>query len=122
MLIRIFQNRSTPVARWLGLFLAVFILYGTTVEAAHRHGRVTPDSGSASLVDWDHGTSPVTSKVGCSDCLICQLHQNFNTTPIALRLVVPPEPVCIKVSETVKPDGLSLRTGPTAERAPPSLS
>ncbi len=40
MLIRAFQNRSTALARWLGLLLVVFIFYGTTVEAAHRHGRV----------------------------------------------------------------------------------
>ena len=122
MLIRAFQNRSTAFTRWLGLLLAFFILYGTTVEAAHRHGRVLADNRAASLVDQDQTTSPVSGKSGCSDCLICQLHQNFNTTLIVIRLVDPPKQVVIKLSDAIPPDVLSLLIGPTAGRAPPSIS
>ena len=42
MLMRAFQNQSANLKRGLGLLLLVFIFYGTTVEAAHRHGRVGP--------------------------------------------------------------------------------
>jgi hypothetical protein len=122
MLIRALQNRSTAFRRWLGLLLAVFILYGTTVEAAHRHGRVAPDNRAASLVDQDQTTSPISGKSGCSDCLICQLHQNFSTTLIVIRLVDPPKQVLIKTPDTIPPDVLSPLIGPTAGRAPPSIS
>ena len=122
MLISVFQNRSTGFTRWVGLLLAVFILYGTTVEAAHRHGRVLPDNGAASLVDPDQPTSPVSGKTSCSDCLICQLHQNFNATLIVFRLVDPPKQVLIKSPDAIPPDVLSPLPGPTAGRAPPAIS
>ena len=122
MLIRAFQNRSTAFTRWLGLLLAFLILYGTTVEAAHRHGRVLSDRGDASLVDQDQTTSPVNGKTGCSDCLICQLHQNFSTTLIVFRLVDPPKQVRIKAPDAIPPDVLFPLPGPTAGRAPPSIS
>jgi hypothetical protein len=122
MLIRVFQNRSTAFTRWLGLLLAFFILYGTTVEAAHRHGRVLPDHGAASLVDQDQTTSPLNGKTGCGDCLICQLHQNFSTTLIAFRFVDPPKEVRIKAPDAIPPDVRFPVIGPTAGRAPPSIS
>ena len=122
MLIRPFQNRNAAFTRWVGVLLVVFILYGTTVEAAHRHGRVFPSSGAASLVDSDQTTSPASSKSGCSDCLICQLHQNFNTTLLAFRLVDPPKQVRIQAPTAVPPDILSQLAGPTAGRAPPFIS
>ena|SRR5688500_3867074 len=122
MLIGAFQTRTTTFTRWIGLFLAIFILYGTTVEAAHRHGRVLPDNHANSLVDQDQSTSPVGGKTGCSDCLICQLHQNFNTTLVVIRLVDPPKQVVIKTPDAIPTDVLSPLIGPTAGRAPPSIS
>ena len=122
MLIRAFQNRNTAFTRWLGLLLVVFILYGTTVEAAHRHGRAVPDNRTASLANHDKTTSPVSGPSGCSDCLICQLHQNFSTTLIVIRLVDPPKQVLIKTPNAIPPDVLSPLIGPTAGRAPPSIS
>jgi hypothetical protein len=122
MLTHVFQNRSAALTRWLGLFLIVFILYGTTVEAAHRHGRVMPSSGVASLVDSNQPDSPSSSRTGCNECLICQLHQSFSTTLIAYRLVDPPKQVRTKVPPAVPPDIHSRITGPTAGRAPPFIS
>jgi hypothetical protein len=122
MLMRAFQNQRNALARWLSLLLVVFILYGTTVEAAHRHGRVLPNHHAASLVESDQPNSPVSSKTGCSDCLICQLHQNFATTLIAFRLVEPPAPIQIRVTTAVPPDVHFQLIGPTAGRAPPSIS
>src|SRR5215203_953880 len=90
MFIRAFQNRQADWKRWLGVLLAVFILYGTTAEAAHRHGRILSSSSSATtLIESDNTSTPIGSKAGCSDCLICQLHQNFSTTLIVFRLVDP---------------------------------
>jgi hypothetical protein len=122
MLMRAFQNRNTAFTRWVGLLLAVFIFYGTTIEAAHRHGRPVPENRSASLVDQDQSSSPVSGKSGCSDCLICQLHQNFSTTLIAVRLVDPPKQVLVKTPDAIPADILSPLIGPTSGRAPPSIS
>jgi hypothetical protein len=122
MLIRAFQNRSNTLTRWVGLLLAVFILYGTTVEAAHRHGRVLPSNGAASQVDSDQTESPFSSKTGCSDCLICQLHQNFSATLVAFRFVDPPKQVRLNPPDAIPPDVHSPLLGSTAGRAPPSIS
>lgn len=122
MLIRTFQNRNVGFKRWLGLSLVVFILYGTTVEAAHRHGRVLPSSGSASLVQTEQTNSPVGNKTGCGDCLICQLHQNFTTTLVAFRLADPPNQLQLRTSAEIPPDVHCQTAGPTAGRAPPFIS
>jgi hypothetical protein len=108
--------------RWIGFALVVFILYGTTVEAAHRHGRILPASGADSVANPEHTSSPATSKTSCGDCLICQLHQNFNTTPVAFRLLDPPASVIPKFDTALPRDVFSQATGIIAGRAPPFLS
>ena len=122
MLMRAFQNQRNALARWLSLLLVVFILYGTTVEAAHRHGRVLPNHHAASLVESDQPNSPVGSKTGCSDCLICQLHQNFSTTLIAFRLTDLPVRILCETTTVAAPDLLSQITSPLSGRAPPFIS
>ena len=123
MLIRAVQNHSATLKRWLGLLLVVFILYGTTIEAAHRHGRILPaGSSAASLAESQHTTTPAGSKTSCSDCLICQLHQNFTTTLIAVRVSDPPKRVTRRFTAAVPPDVVSQITATTAGRAPPSIS
>jgi hypothetical protein len=121
MLIQAIQKRSAGMKRALGLFLVVFILYGTTVEIAHRHGRVLPDSGATSLAGSEQTTSPVSGKT-CGDCLICQLHQNFSTTLVAFRLIDPPHRIQLTTDSAVPADVHSQRTGPTCGRAPPFIS
>ena len=123
MLIRAFQNQAASLKRWLGLLLVVFILYGTTVEAAHRHGRTLPAGpGAASLVDTQHTNTPAGSKTTCSDCLICQLHQHFNTTLIVFEVSDPPNQAGLKFTPAVPLDVFSQLTETTAGRAPPSIS
>jgi hypothetical protein len=123
MLMRAVLNHSAELKRWLGLFLVVFILYGTTVEAAHRHGRIrSTESGATSLVEPEQTTTPGTSKSGCSDCLICQLHQSFNTTLTVFRLGDPPNQQPLPITAGVLPNVLSQTTGPPAGRAPPFSS
>lgn len=117
------KNQSTTFSRWLGLLLVVFILYGTTVEAAHRHGRVLPgQAGAASQLDNQKTETLSTSKTGCSDCLICQLHQGFSNTLIALRLNDPPVQQPHRFVSEVPRDLISQITSPSAGRAPPSIS
>jgi hypothetical protein len=116
------QNRGSAFRRGIGLLLTLFILYGTTVEAAHRHGRTLSVDGGASLAQREHTGTPAGSKTGCSDCLICQLHQNFTTTLIVFRLVAPPIQLRLPTTTTVPPDILSQITGPTSGRAPPFIS
>jgi len=85
-MMRAFQNQSASLKRGVGLLLLVFIVYGTTVEAAHRHGRVVPPSNpAASSFDKTGNTSTTPTTQGCSDCLICQLHQNFSATLISVK-------------------------------------
>jgi hypothetical protein len=116
-------NQRTTFSRWLNLLLVVFILYGTTVEAAHRHGRVLPSSTNASAqLDSEHSKNLGNTKTGCNDCLICQLHQNFTTTLIALRLNDPPVQLPQRVVSIVPEDLLSQIITPLAGRAPPSIS
>src|SRR5690349_241113 len=100
-------------SRWLGVLLIAFILYGTTVEAAHRHGRVLSNKSDATSVT--HSETPgnlKSSQSGCGDCLICQLHQHVSTTLIALRLNDPPARVLQTTTAVVTPHFLSRVTTP----------
>jgi hypothetical protein len=118
------NNRNASFARWLSLLLVVFILYGTTVEAAHRHGRViSAPTSTAPHVDNERSQNLNSNKTGCNDCLICQLHQNFATTLIALRLKHdPPTRVPQRVTTIVPQDLLSQIIRPLSGRAPPQAS
>lgn len=117
------RNQGATFSRWLNLLLVVFILYGTTVEAAHRHGRILPSHAHATArLDTEHNKNLGNAKSGCNDCLICQLHQNFTTTLIALRLTDPPVQIPQRVVSVVVEDLLSQIISPLAGRAPPSIS
>ena len=117
------KTQSATFSRWLGLMLVVFILYGTTVEAAHRHGRVLPsEAGVASQLDNQQTQNLSTSTTGCSDCLICQLHQGFSTTLIALRQNDRQAQQPQRFVSEVPRDLISLIISPIAGRAPPAIS
>ena len=123
MLMRAFQNQSANLKRGLGLLLVIFIFYGTTVEAAHGHGRVLPTGGNAtSFTDANHTSTVGGTRIGCNDCLICQLHQGFNTTLVSFRVADPPTQLRVQVIATRPQDVLSQVTGPTSGRAPPFIS
>ena len=123
MLTSAFQNHCARLKRGLGLLLVVLILYGTTVEAAHRHGLVvSAPSGATAVTDSEQTSTPLSSRSSCSDCLICQLHQTFNTTLIAFRIADPPKQIRVNITAELPLDVLSQITGPTAGRAPPAIS
>jgi hypothetical protein len=117
------KNQRAAFSRWLNLLLVVFILYGTTVEAAHRHGLTLSSSTSANAqLDSEHSKNLGNAKTGCNDCLICQLHQNFTTTLIALRQNDPPVQTPVRVVTIAPQDLRSQIIRPLAGRAPPSFS
>jgi hypothetical protein len=123
-MLALLNHRGANFTRWVSLFLVVFILYGTTVEAAHRHGRVLPGNVStATQVDNEQTQNLSTNKTGCNDCLICQLHQNLTTTLIALRLKhETPAPAPQRVAPVISEDLISRIISPLSGRAPPQTN
>ena len=115
-----FRTRSASFSRALALLLVVFILYGTTVEAAHRHGRILPQENSAaSIIDPELANNLAGGLIGCSDCLICQLHQNFSTTLITFRQTDAPVHVRTQFLNTTLVGCPSKTSAPRKGRAPP---
>jgi hypothetical protein len=75
--------------RVLSLLLLTFVVYGTTVEAAHTHSSLADTSTVAGVSSFsDPATESMinTTLAGCGDCLICQLHQHFSATLISVPL------------------------------------
>ena len=124
MLMTTLQHRRANLQRWLGLLLLVFIFYGTTVEAAHRHGNLPSVSNHATSFDAapESGSSTINAKRGCNDCLICQLHQNFSATLISVKLntqaVARITHACSSVTVLVS----SIGRIPQSGRAPPQAN
>jgi hypothetical protein len=118
-----FNNSHARFSRGLGLLLVVFIFYGTTVEAAHRHGRILPTpSNAASLVGSGSSNTTLNPTLGCSDCLICQLHQNFSATLISIK---PNAEIITRQAHLRRSDPVSIRSidsNPQSDRAPPQAN
>ena len=104
----------------IGALLVVFILYGTTVEAAHQHGRfLSTTKSSASISETGSPDSPLKKRAGCNDCLICQLHRNF-TTAITAHGPSNPTVNVHNLSYRFDPVALTSRIStPQTGRAPP---
>ena len=115
---------NPSVKRAVGLLLVLFIFYGTTVEAAHRHGVAAPHSNSTtSVTNPDSGTSSTsTAKPGCSDCLICQLHQNFSATVISVKLNTAPLARVTHAQSFTPVSIRSIASSPQSGRAPPQAN
>jgi hypothetical protein len=124
MLNEAIQKHRATLKRGLGLLLVLFIFYGTTVEAAHRHGVGPTQSNSAASVTNPNSGASSTSKAkpGCSDCLICQLHQNFSATLISVKLNTEP---LARVTHALSFDPVSIRSTTDTQhsgRAPPQAN
>ena len=123
MLTRTLQNQRANLKRGLGLLLLIFIVYGTTVEAAHTHGGVVPATHNAVAFEQTGSTSTnTTTRPGCSDCLICQLHQNFSATLISVEPIAEP---LVRQTYTPQSDPVSIRStthNPQKGRAPPQAN
>ncbi len=116
----LFRKNNAAFSRGLGLLLVLFVFYGTTIEAAHRHGTIRPASNhAASVIEHESGSGTSTSKPGCHDCLICQLHQNFSATLISVK---PNAEQITRVAHSRRSDPISIRSlvnSPSPGRAPP---
>ncbi|HYV12520.1 MAG TPA: DUF2946 family protein [Pyrinomonadaceae bacterium] len=124
MLTKAIQNHGATLKRGLGLLLVLFIFYGTTVEAAHCHGLTAPQSNSAtSLTTQDSGASSTSrARLGCNDCLLCQLHQNFSATLISVKLNTAP---LVRITYALRFDPVSIRSiahSQQSGRAPPQAN
>jgi hypothetical protein len=119
----LFKRNNAAVSRCLGLLLVLFVFYGTTIEAAHRHGRILPAASQAtSSVENDSGSGIANTKPGCNDCLICQLHQNFSATAISIK---PIADQITRVTHARRSDPVSissLTASPSPGRAPPQAN
>jgi hypothetical protein len=112
-------------ARVLSVLLLGFIVYGTTIEAAHTHGSVLGlrnPARTGSLSDPKTEINQNGSLNACSDCLICQLHQQFSTT---LTSVPPSISASTLRSRFLSPNAVpvpSQTSTPRTGRAPPQNS
>lgn len=123
MLMKAFRNHGANLKRGVGLMLLVFIVYGTTVEAAHRHGRAVPPANNAAAFEQTGSKSTTqTSQPGCSDCLICQLHQNFTATLISVKPDTEPLVLHTQTPQLVPVSIRSIATHPRSGRAPPQAN
>jgi hypothetical protein len=115
-------KRHGTFARVLSFLLLGFIVYGTTVEAAHTHGRVSVSNsavGVSKLSDPATDTKTGTTLLGCSDCLICQLHQGFSTSLISVAPSLLPSALKSRLFSATAVLVHSETTTPRRGRAPP---
>ena len=118
-------SRNNAFARVLSLLLLAFIFYGTTIEAAHTHRRptrATNPEGSASFTVPVNETETRTNLVGCGECLICQLHQNFSTGIVAAAPDVSPSVLNSYLFKLNTVSVHSHASTPQTGRAPPFIS
>lgn len=112
-------------SRIISACLLTFILYGTTVEAAHRHGRFLNSSepnSANSLTGKNTSQTLLNSVVNCGDCLICQLHQDFSAPLEDHRLATKPKAVRTVCAKDLPPLVQSLTLAPLSGRAPPTAN
>ena len=117
-------RRHSTLSRLVAGLLLVFVIYGTTIEAAHRHGRLfNSDRSKSSSVSSDDGSQGVTgSSRSCAECLICQLHQHFSASLVTERFKDSPSPLVTEVfqatTQGLQTRSVSAQTG----RGPPLAS
>jgi hypothetical protein len=112
-------------ARALSLLLLGFIVYGTTVEAAHAHGNLGGariSAGSSSFSDPAAKTKGKTNPLSCTDCLICQLHQHFSASLISLPPSMSPPAFLVPFFHSATTAFHSQTNTPRIGRAPPQAS
>jgi hypothetical protein len=108
--------------RVVSFLLLGFIVYGTTVEAAHTHGSIAAANtivGAANISDPATETKTTTNLTSCGDCLICQLHQGFSTTLISVPPSLVASSLRSRVFNSAPVSNYSQVTSPRRGRAPP---
>ncbi len=109
--------------RAISALLLVFLIYTTTVEAAHQHGRIFNSRATSSTCIANANVDVTTSGLSrCSECLICQLHQSFSTTLITAKTNGVPLCVHSESFAIASPLFYSQTGEPQGGRAPPLSS
>jgi hypothetical protein len=111
--------------RVVAFLLLSFIVYGTTVEAAHKHGNVQDSSQSTQAAAISEPGTTTTSGgtlAGCGECLICQLHQNFSSSLTVEREGSSPSRTRLEISLATSTAPTSRTDAPHTGRAPPFTS
>ena len=112
-------------SRAISLLLLSLILCAATVGSAHSHGAIAKPARS------DHSTSLSSSgttrdstagRINCSDCLTCQLHQNFASALLSGRSVWLPPALHEHYFEIATIVFHSRVDTPRRDRAPPFTS
>jgi len=100
----------------VGYLLFLLILYGTTAEAAHSHGAVSPDPPAvAAMSDAGGSQSSDTGHSHHTECSICQFQEQlfeglvhaplFTRTPLAELAFVFTPTVFYPSTSTTSPSG-----------------
>jgi ABC-type phosphate transport system permease subunit len=109
-------------SRALSLVLLGFIVCGTTIEAAHTHGNlIAANSTITGSTFSDPASESKTNNtlLSCSDCLICQLHQNFSATVISVPPSVVSAAIKSRIFDLTAVSSSSETNAPRRGRAPP---
>ena len=115
--------KTPSLSRVVGVLLVFFVFYGTTVEAAHRHGRVPgPNESQTSVTTPGSAQNPFGTTTGCNDCLTCQLHQHLFASLVSLRTDHTRLSARALPQETHTVSITSLICSPHAGRAPPKVN
>lgn len=117
-------SQRTAFSRVLSALLLVFVIYGTTIAAAHRHGRilVSDDSTTHSVCDDQNAGTLGGGSPSCAECLICQLQKHFFASLITVRDDSLPTLTNTESCRSVSSIFLTRFNTSTSGRAPPVAS
>ena len=118
------MTRQSAISRAVVGLLLVFVIYGTTIEAAHRHGRIfaAEQSKTHSLSTNETAGDNSSTSLSCAECLICQLQQHFSASLVTVRDSNSPAMTLSEVAGFTSPSIKSRSTTSSLGRAPPFTS
>jgi hypothetical protein len=118
------MKRQSTISRAVAGLLLVFVIYGTTIEAAHRHGRIfgAEQSQTHSLSTSETAGENSSTFLSCAECLICQLQQHFSASLVTVRDSNSPAIAFAEIAGFKSPSIESRSTTSSSGRAPPFTS
>ncbi len=120
-----FRAERSITSRTIAFLLLLLVVFGSTVEAAHRHGALSQldkSSLTTSVTNQDASTDLAGRSLRCHDCLICQLHQNFAATLVTAHTQGAALPSREQFLEAARIALQSRVNSPGRGRAPPLTS
>ena len=109
--------------RVLSFLLLGLILYGSTLQAVHKHGAALSSQLEAVVISTPSPEDISTTGLqGCTDCLICQLQQSFSAPLVTHIDLAPPAAQTVGFLDTASRRPSTFVTISHSGRAPPSIS